>query len=662
MTIPSYFYLLAAPFLSPVARQLGQQLMKLIGSYQSSNQSLLNSSHLTENIYNDPRYIEAIIKYSQRQAEQTLEFQSVAFNQTKYQLEWQQLQQQECLEISQLQRELIRDLHSKEIKLKLQELDHIWNKEKWFSNLSRQETERILVEGTKQYKLLMLTAPPDISPDCPDVLKQHLKKDIANGLRRFLNQYYPEKDSLRPVEFYADYFNRPLGDIEIRKLEAVLSPVPTLIVYSDMNDYEINIHIGFWGLNNSSVSLIPVQPWNWENAVEQLEKEGNSSSQAFRYVRQVIVILHQILAAFLIDWYYLSIDPHYSPQVFQLKDQFPQDLIQDYIAILQKFQIQQKEVYHRQIQKIFKEFNQNPEESENKNPKNWQNVRTILADESQIDALEIFSNNQWIVSGGWDNKIKIWSIETGTKQMTFLGHVNSITTLAVSPNGEWLVSGSIDNTIKIWSVKSQRLYQTLLGHSDSVSGLAISSNAEFIVSGSADNTIKIWSVETGELQRTLVGHSSVITAIKISQNNQWIVSTSLDHIIKIWSVETGETKEISMDMMKQIKSILISQDAQWILSCGWDNMIKIWSVKTGKLQRTIPGKAQEYLMAMSSDNRLIASTSNDRSIRIRCLKTGNLLKTLTGHQNEINQMTFSADGQFLIGSSSDGEIKIWRCS
>jgi len=660
MTIPSYFYPLAAPFLIPVARQLGQQLMNLMGSSRSSPQSLLNVSNLTEKIYNDPRYIEAIIDYSQRKAERILEVQSLALTQTQRQIEIQQQELQERQEISQLQRELIRDLQSQAIQVKLQELDEIWNREKWFSNLSRQETERILVEGTQHHKLLMLAAPPDISSDCPEAFKQHLKKDIANGLRRFLNQHYPETHPLRPVEFYADYFTRPLGDIEVRKLQAVLSPVPTVVLYSDMNDYEMNIHIGFLSINYQSISLIPIHPWNWEAGVEKLQIEGHSHSQALRQVRQFIVTLHQILAALLIDWYYLTIDPNYSPELLNLTQEFSQELIQDYIAIIQKIQKEQRNKHEYKIKLILNNSMQLQEFNAHNNPENWKNAKTIFAHEDRIDALAIFPNNQWITSGSWDNMIKVWSVETGKLQMTLLGHVNAVTSLAVDSFGAWLVSGSVDHTIKIWSVKSQQLHQTLLGHSDAVTALAVSSNAQLIASGSADNTIKIWSIETGELQRTLVGHTNSITAVKINQNGQFVISESADNTIKIWSVATGENEETLMYRAKLIKSVLISQDGQWILSFSWDNWIKIWSVATGELQRMIPGDAQENFMAMSLDRRWIASKSSDQAIQIRCLETGNLIKTLTGHQNEINQMVFSEDGNGLISSSSDGEIKIWR--
>jgi WD40 repeat protein len=446
----------------------------------------------------------------------------------------------------------------------------------------------------------------------------------------------------------------------VRKLQAVLSPVPTLILYSDMNDYEINIHIGFLSTNYQSISLIPIHPWNWEAALEKLQIEGQSRSQALRQVRQFIVTLHQILAAFLIDWYYLTIDPHYSPQLLQLTQEFSQELIQDYIAIIQKIQKEQGKKYQDQIQSILNKSTQRQKQNAKYNPENWQNIKTISAHEDRIDSLVIFPNNQWMASGSWDNTIKVWSVETGKLHMTLFGHVNAVTALAIDYNGDWLVSGSVDHTIKIWSVQSQQLHQTLLGHSEAVTALAVSSNGQLIASGSADNTIKIWSIATGEILRTLVGHTNSITAIKITPNGQFVISESADNTIKIWSVETGENEETLMYQAKLIKSVLISQDGQWILSFSWDNWIKIWSVATGELQRIIPGNTQENFITISSDMRWIASKSPDQTIRIRCLETGNLIKTLMGHQKEINQMAFSDDGNLLISSSSDGKIKIWR--
>ncbi len=660
MTIPPYLYPLAAPFLIPVARQLGEKLINLMGNSHSSGEMIPRGSALSAKVQEDPRYIEAVVEYSQRKEDRILEFQSLALTQTERRLELQQQEMQERLVISRLQRELMRDLQTQDIKFKLQELDEIWNREKWFSNLSRQETERILVDGTHHHRLLMLAAPPDMSSDCPGTFRQHLKKDIANGLRQFLSQHYPETNELRSVEFYADYFTRPLGDIEVRKLQAILAPVPTFILYSDINDYEINIHVGFWGLSHQSVSLIPMQPWNWEKALETLETEGQSPIQALRKIRQLIVTLHQILAAFLIDWYYLTIDPNYKPQLFQLSHEFPEEFTKSYITVMKQVQKQQRKVHQAHLKAIVKKSHEQTRMTHQQNPENWDCYRTLSEHKDVVDTLAISPDSEWMISGSWDNTIKIWCPQTGELQATLLGHVNSVTALAVSFDGHWIVSGSVDNTIKIWSAQTKKLQQTLLGHTYSISTIAISPDAQFIVSGSWDNTLKIWSLDTGELQRTLVGHSNSVTSVAISKDGEWIVSGSADSTIKIWYRETGELQRTLTYHTKTIKSVAISIDAKWVFSCSWDNTIKIWSVETGQIQRTIPGDAQEIFLAISPDSQWIASTSTDKAIQIRSVETGEIVKTLTGHLNGVNAVVFSPNQLFLASGSSNGEIKIWQ--
>lgn len=347
-----------------------------------ANSSKGKQSHLpskVQPIKDDPRLVKAQIEYLHRknvrdnellaiQADlvnmQEIRFRAdmqIAQAQAEREERALQLKEEELKDrraISKLQRQLMRELQANEIQIKLKEIQTIWDRcGNWSSTLSREETEKILLDGREQQRLLMLVSPPDISEDCPVSFRNNLATDIRNGLKAFMGQYYPLDSELSPVEFYGKYFNRSIFDVEVKQLETLLAPVPTAILYSDISDYEVHFHIGFWGLENQTVSLIPIQPWNWERVKEELEAAGKDEKQSLRIVRQLIVLIHKLLAAFLADLYYLNIDVNYEPQLFNLDSEFvqewfSQEWFKSYIDLLKDIQRQQRETYERELQRL----------------------------------------------------------------------------------------------------------------------------------------------------------------------------------------------------------------------------------------------------------------------------------------------------------------------
>ena len=78
-------------------------------------------------------------------------------------------------------------------------------------------------------------------------------------------------------------------------------------------------------------------------------------------------------------------------------------------------------------------------------------VSTLYGHTSFVHSIAFNHDNTLIVSGSFDNLIKIWKVYQSKCVMTFGGHEAWVTSVAFNPNGTQIVSGSGDKTIRVSS-------------------------------------------------------------------------------------------------------------------------------------------------------------------------------------------------------------------
>ncbi|MEG4225326.1 hypothetical protein QUA35_03985 [Microcoleus sp. N9_B2] len=354
-----------APYISEVfsliASNIGYKLGETLGNKSQQWVEFLIpdpnqiSSDSTEIERAKQRYSQEMLEYAKAKDARDNELLKLTVAQTARRIELKEQEQQDRLKLAALQRDLMRELQAKDIQVKLAEIQTIWDKDTWFSKLNREETKQILLQ--QQHRLLILLSPPKISKRCPETFCEDLPIEMRS-VGDFLRQHYPQQDVLRPVKFYSDYFTESIGDIDVERLQRILSPVPTTILYSDISDYAVTFRVGFWGfLNNQEVSLFSTKVFDWEEAKDALLESGVSEKKALRIIRQLIVAIHKLLAGFLADLYYLNIDPGYEPLLFNLKEELAEDglaeeWVKPYFDILQDIQRRQREVYEEELKKL----------------------------------------------------------------------------------------------------------------------------------------------------------------------------------------------------------------------------------------------------------------------------------------------------------------------
>ena len=145
-----------------------------------------------------------------------------------------------------------------------------------------------------------------------------------------------------------------------------------------------------------------------------------------------------------------------------------------------------------------------------------------------------------IISGSYDNMIRVWDAETGAAVGKPLeGHSGFVQSVAYSPDGRHIISGSWDNAIRIWDAETgAAVGKPLEGHSGGVESVAYSPDGRHIISGSYDTTIRIWDAKTGApVGKPLEGYSRSVQSVAYSPDGCHIISASLDNMIRIWDAD-----------------------------------------------------------------------------------------------------------------------------
>jgi coatomer subunit beta' len=108
--------------------------------------------------------------------------------------------------------------------------------------------------------------------------------------------------------------------------------------------------------------------------------------------------------------------------------------------------------------------------------------------------VKFLAQKQWIVAGGGDGRIYVYSYNTMKRVKSFRALSNQITSLAIHPTEPYVLSASYDLVIKMWDWengwKSTRKFED--AHSSSVMQIAFNPNdAKAFASVSKDYTLKV---------------------------------------------------------------------------------------------------------------------------------------------------------------------------
>ena len=282
----------------------------------------------------------------------------------------------------------------------------------------------------------------------------------------------------------------------------------------------------------------------------------------------------------------------------------------------------------------------------------------------------LFSNDgKRLFSGGSDNMVQVWELQTGEQELTLLGHTYGVKCGALSQNGKVLVTGSWDQTVRIWDVNAGDSKKPLRGHTDAVDAIALSPDENIIASGGSDRVFRFWDLAARELLFTSPEQEFPVNQIAFSPDGALLATGTGKAAewrrageVKLWNAVTGESLALLPGHAACVNVVLFSPDSKLLATGTAEGMLRIWDVATRtELSATNLGLGVRTI-AFLGDGQTLALGQYPGQVLLWDFATRTRVLAYAGHETRdamVNNLSLSPDGSLIASAGTDGMIYFW---
>jgi WD40 repeat protein len=280
-----------------------------------------------------------------------------------------------------------------------------------------------------------------------------------------------------------------------------------------------------------------------------------------------------------------------------------------------------------------------------------------------VTSVAVISDSQWMISGGSDQSLHLWDLETGRCLRTLNGHTDAVESVSTGPTGQLTLSGSRDNTLRLWEVLTGRCLKVLEGHTDYVRSVCISPNGIWGLSGSDDKTLRLWDLVSGGCLKVLEGHTDYVRCVCISPDSRLALSGGNDGCVRLWELPTGKCLRVIQAHGDSVRCVGIGPSGRWAISGSEDRTLRLWQLPEGSCIRICRGHTEVVsCLSISGDGSTVLSGGLDGNLRLWEVSSGRCVRTFESHGDYVLSVHITTDDRRGISLEREGTIWLWAIS
>jgi serine/threonine protein kinase/WD40 repeat protein len=252
-------------------------------------------------------------------------------------------------------------------------------------------------------------------------------------------------------------------------------------------------------------------------------------------------------------------------------------------------------------------------------------------------------------------------VATAGERLVFQAHRGTAECVRILPDGRFITCGD-DRCVRLWDSSGQQVLRQFDGHTETVRTVNLDpTDSRHIVSAARDSTLRLWDLETGAEVRRFVGHIGQTWCADISPDGRHMLSSGADKTIRLWDARTGVLIRKMVGHTEIATSVVFLPDGSRFVSCGTDKTVRLWDTQTGAELNTItlPDRAYRVTLAPGGRRVVVGARSAAHVWDLESDKV-TVFDTSMERTFYVEQARFSPDGRWLLGSGSDGTVRLWN--
>ena len=211
----------------------------------------------------------------------------------------------------------------------------------------------------------------------------------------------------------------------------------------------------------------------------------------------------------------------------------------------------------------------------------WSRDGTLLEDiaADRVVRVDVDAHGDRVVTADTENRVRVWSMETGERLLELPGHDGRVTAVSFDPSGRLLLTAAEDDATRVWDAETGMAVATLDGHTDDVLAAEFSPDGSSVATASLDGDAALWDAETGDQLRVLRGHFNPVYAITFDPSGRWIVTGS-QRTAGLWPESSGLLAAYLRGHEEPVTTVELASTGLRVLTASEDGTVRTWTCDT----------------------------------------------------------------------------------